>query len=103
MRAICKFKCFFRGRSTLPGESFELTPAEEKMDNVKSSFALTDEPKLATKPDASTIEELTAEEYRRRLTEAGVAFKARDDKATLKKLFDDNAAAQVHTGEPPKA
>jgi hypothetical protein len=86
MNAICKYKCFFRGRSTFPGEVFDLTPIEAKSDLVKSSFACEFDPSEALKtlsPDA----ELTSDEYRRRLTEMGLAFKARDDKATLAKIY----------------
>jgi hypothetical protein len=93
MKALCTHKCFFRGRSIKPGEVIEITEAEAKTGIVGSSFATEFDPTQAApvKPDNG----LTAENLRLRLTEMGIAFKARDDKATLEKLYTDALAAKT--------
>ncbi len=96
MQAICKFKCFFRGRSTLPGEVFTLTPEEAKSDHVKSSFTIgadQAEP-AAKKPSGPPKDELSDEEMKRRLAEWGVAFPAKIVHADLIKLYTSQAQAQ---------
>jgi hypothetical protein len=83
MNAVCKFKCFFRGRSIVPGTAIDLSPDEVKLDIVKSSFTLTGTAEAKPEKDA----DLSLDEYRRRLSELGVTFDEKANKAALKVLY----------------
>lgn len=99
MIAVCKLKCQFRGRTVHRGMEFDILPREVD-DRVRASFvpssgtwddlkmpdhAPGDDAPEAPAPDAK--DSLTNDELRRRLTEMGVAFKARDGHATLMELY----------------
>ena len=99
MKAICKRKCQFRGRTVKPGEEFDILP-REATDLVRASFVLRGEQDwdapaapVATEnaPAATGPQEdrsgLTIDELRRRLAEFGVAYKARDSRDTLMALY----------------
>jgi hypothetical protein len=112
VKAVCKRKCQFRGRTVKPGEEFDILP-REATDLVRASFVLrgeqdwdapaapvaTENAPAATGPQSAPEDRsgLTIDELRRRLAEFGVAYKARDSRDTLMALY----LAQVNqtTGE----
>lgn len=101
MQAVCRLKCFVRGRSIKPGEILDLTKAESKMDVFVSSFTI--EPDalaaaIAKKPAPSADDELTVDELKRRLSEAGIPFKARDTKDELMAAWLKVAGANTQVG-----
>ncbi len=96
MKATCRLKCQFRGRSVKPGETFDIKENEID-DRVKNSFTFAEPdpvsvPSLASEPDDPDEQadkaDLTIPELKRRLSEMGVPFKARDTRDVLEALYN---------------
>lgn len=99
MKYICTFKAFFHGRTFIPGETVDMTEAEAKLDNVKSSFKPAEPAAAPVKPSKANKDELSDDEMKRRLMEMGVNFPSRIAHDALLKLYNDQMSANKEAGK----